>query len=311
MNTDQRRRAAIMGALVADAATLGAHWIYDVGRIAQLRADHGGSAAFLPVRAAHFAGKGNYFVHGARASGMNTQYGAVTALALASVQRQGGFDPATYQAEYAAFFGAGGGYAGYIDRPTRGTLANLAAGKTDPSGIDDDQLPAIATLPVVVAAHFGADDLAARVQAAISVTNVNPIARAQGAVFADLLAAVIGGAPLCEALRTAAHGHKDLLAALDTPEADSTVFGGVTGRACHLPMAMPLAFHIMARATDYADAVERNIAAGGDNAGRAILIGAVMGAVHGIATDEGVPLEWLLQLQGAAALWDNARAISG
>ncbi|WP_226780652.1 ADP-ribosylglycohydrolase family protein [Oceaniglobus trochenteri] len=308
MNTVERRRAALMGALVGDAASLGAHWIYDVGRIADLRAAHGGSAAFLPVDPAHYDGGVGYFAHGARRLGMQTQYGATLALAMAAIQRDGGFDVGAYQADFAAYFGAGGPFVGYIDRPTRGTLANIAAERTDPSGIDDDQLPALATLPAVIVTGQN-------VEQAICVTNDNDVARAYGAVFAVALGAVLKGAPLAQALRDAAplageEGVEALIQALDTEEPDSTAYGEVTGRACHLPMAMPLAFHILARASSFEEAINRNIDAGGDSAGRSIVIGALMGAAHGVATRTGVPLAWLLKLEDGAEAWSRSLALA-
>lgn len=308
MNQVQRKHAGLMGALVADAATLGAHWIYDVSRIADLVAQYG-SPAFLPVDEAHYDGGVGYFAHGARQVGMPTQYGAVLALATAVIARNGGFNMTTYQTEFASFFGPGGGFNGYIDRPTRGALAHLAAEQTNPSGIDDDQLPAMATLPAVIAAHHGQADLGQQVRDAVSVTNVNDVAQTQAALFAQLLSAVISGTPLATAL----DGLTDpaLRAALDTAETDSTAYGEITGRACHLPMAMPLVVHILSRSSSYQEAVERNINAGGDNAGRAILIGALAGAEFGLCTDHGIPLDWVLRVQNASQLWHDCRTITG
>ena len=45
---ETHRAASLLGALVADAASLGAHWIYDVGRIADIVARRG-NAAFVPI----------------------------------------------------------------------------------------------------------------------------------------------------------------------------------------------------------------------------------------------------------------------
>ena len=39
----------LKGALIADAAALGVHWIYDVDRVAKIAKTHGGSASFVPV----------------------------------------------------------------------------------------------------------------------------------------------------------------------------------------------------------------------------------------------------------------------
>jgi len=303
--THQNPAACLFGALVADAASLGLHWIYDVERIAEIATKRGGRPAFTPLDAENFAGVPAYFAHGTRSDGMLTQYGEVLRLAIQSVNRNDGFEEAAYQQEYADHFGAGGQYQGYIDRPTKGTLANIAAGKLNPSGIDDQQLPALTTLPALVLAR-GRGDLSAQVEAAIQVTNVNADASAYGHVFADLLTRVLAGENLHSALRVSATKTETvtnlLLQALDTSEACSITYGKTTGRACHLPMAMPLAFHILARAETFQEAVERNILAGGDCAGRAIIIGAVMGAHHGIA---GIPLEWALALHDGAKIWQE------
>ena len=294
------RATAILGAIVADAAALGLHWLYDPARIADVAQAHGGPA-FVPIDEAHFADVPGYFAHGARKNGQVSQYGECL-LAARDCMVGGAFDVVSYQQAFVARFGPGGSYVGYIDRPTRGTLANIAADVTAPSGIDDDQLPAIARLPVVVAYGTQAD-----IVPAIQVTNVNDVATAYGMIFAGLLRDVLAGTHLSQALRAAADTASGdiktaLTAALQTTESDSVAYGEITQRACHLPMAMPLAFHIMARADSYTDAINRNILAGGDSCGRAIIIGAVMGAVHGIAA-EGIPLGWILQTDDAQLVW--------
>lgn len=304
-----KQSAALFGALIADAAALGLHWIYDPARIADVATEYG-SAAFVPINAENFKDVPAYFAHAARVDGMQSQYGEVLRLAISTILANDGFEVSAYQSAFAEYFGAGGGYNGYIDRPTRGTLEHIAADKTL-SGIDDDQLPAIATLPAIVARYSGvAQD--SQIKSAMEVTNVNAVAADYSAVFADVLNGVVSGVAVGEVLQNAAQKasgepHKLLLAALSVDELDSVAYGKITGRACHLPMAMPLAFHIMARASDYADAVERNIRAGGDSCGRAIIIGSIMGAAHDVS---GIPLTWALSLHDGKNIWDACRAVS-
>ncbi len=308
-HTPTPRSTMLLGALVADAASLGLHWLYDPDRIADIAARRGG-AAFTPVDAAHFDGAKGYFAHGARQTGMLTQYGEALWLAIRTMIAEGGaFDVPAQQAAFATHFGPGGAYHGYIDRPTRGALERIAA-QLSPSGIDDDQNPAVTRLPAIVAGYHGTPELADRSQAAMQITNVNDVATAYNAVFCDLLCRVLDGAPVAEALAMAARAaegdvREALLHALASDETDVTVFAGEVGRACHLPTAGPVMFHVLQHSATYSDAVEHNILAGGDSAGRAILIGAVMGAAHGIATPAGIPLAWVLQLTDGAPLWDG------
>ena len=304
--------ACLMGALIGDAAALGLHWIYDVGRIAEIAAKRGGKSAFTPIDPENFENVPAFFAHGKRSDGMLTQYGRVLHLAVQCMNRNhGAFDVAAYQQDYVDTFGAGGSYQGYIDKPTRGTLANIAAKQLDPSGIRDNQLPALSTLPAIVLGYHGADNFSAIVEAAIQITNLDAEALVYGGIFAEILTRVLAGEDIGDALRasatTAGASGQTLLDALDTDEDNSVKYGEITERACHLSMGMPLAFHILSRAQSFEDAIERNILAGGDSAGRAIVIGAVMGARHGIAGPSGIPLEWILQTQDAAAIWRDCR----
>ncbi len=314
--TSSQTSALLLGALVADAASLGVHWIYEPERIAEIAARRGGKTAFTPVDAANYKDTRAYFAHGLRHNGQLTQYGEVLRLAIQSMNANGGaFDVGAYHAAFTAHFGPGGTYLGYIDRPTRAALDNIAA-ETSPSGIDDDQNPAVARLPAIFAGYHGKSGLAEMIATAMQVTNVNGVAAAYSAAFADVLARVAGNQPLAEALLAAAETadgaiKAELLGALSTAEDNSTDYAGLMGRACHLPTAGPIVFHILKHSDSYAEAVERNNLAGGDSAGRSIMIGAVMGYVHGIATPLGIPLSWVLQLEDGAAIWGECEVLAG
>ena len=303
----------LLGALVSDAACLGLHWLYDADRIAKIAEANGGRVAFTPVDPVHFDGVAGYFAHAARSNGMLTQYGEVLWLAMRSLISTGGFDVQAYSEAFVAHFGPGGSYQGYIDRPTRGALENIAA-ELAPSGIDDDQNPAVATLPAIFARYHGTSELAAQRVAAMQVTNVNDVAEAYSAAFAHLMGLVLDGTQLQEALsETVAAApetiRSELSDALKTDQEDSVIYAGQVGRACHLPTAGPVAFHVLKHSDTYTEAVERNISAGGDSAGRSLVIGAVMGAVHGIATPTGVPLEWVLKMKDGPAIWQDCLAL--
>ncbi|MEP3675369.1 ADP-ribosylglycohydrolase family protein [Sulfitobacter sp.] len=308
----------LLGALVADAACLGLHWIYDVGIIADIVARQNGTSAFTPVDPKNFE-KVKTFAHKDRRDGMFTQIGEVLHLTIRSMNATGGkFDVPAYEAAFASFFGAGGGYQGFMDRPTKGALANIAAG-VSPSGIDDNQTPALSRLPAILVGYHGQDQLPDMVKTAMEVTNINAEAAAFSDVFADLTTRIMNGEPLQAGLHAAANAaddiaKADLLNALSTSEEDSVVFAGLNGlmgRACYLPAAGPVMFHILARSASYQEAIERNILAGGDSAGRSIMIGAIMARIHGVATETGVPLSWVLKLEGGAKVWQDCVALAG
>ncbi len=289
----------MFGAFIADAAALGFHWLYDPDRIAECA---GGDPAFREPDAADFDGYKGVFVHGRKSAGDLSQYGAQLRLAVQSMAASEGiFDVAEFQDRFAAYFDAGGDWCGYIDKATRGTLQNLRAEMRTPSGVEDDQLPAVARLPAVMAndAILGGD-----IDAAISVTSTGSTAATWGPVAASLLRAAYGGAsPKQAAGDVVSRLPRDIAEALhfETDETDTVVFAGQVGRACPLPQAIPVIFHICRHARTYPEAVTRNILAGGDSCGRALILGAVFGAAYGFQGC-GIPASWLARLNHGAAM---------
>lgn len=305
-----RAEAALLGALVADAAALGLHWLYDPGRIAALA----GPLAFRTPDAADFEGVRGVFVHGGKRAGELSHYGAALRTAMQAVGAAGGaVDLAEAQARFAAAFGAGGWWAGYIDKPTRGTLANLAAGRLDPSGVEDDQIPGFARLPALVCRPGGAAD-AVQLAAAVAMTSTGAEARDWALAGARMLAAALIGASPAEAVAAGETGAPEAvaqgLARARAAKPDAVAFAGEVGRACPMSMSVPVAAHILLHARSFAEAVEMNIRAGGDSCGRAILIGAVEGAIHGLG-GAGVPAPWLMRLTDGATLAAEVAGVIG
>lgn len=305
MAKSHRISNSLKGALVADAASLGVHWIYDVDRVAKIAKANNGSLAFVPVDEKNYENTKGYFAHANRHEGTNTQYGEVLRTAIASILANSGkFEVEKYQKDFTAHFGPGGTYVGYIDRATRGTLANLAAENVDPSGTDDTQLPAIASLPAVIAAA------PTSVEAAVRVTNNNDYSVNAGLVFSHLLSAVLNGSELNDALEEAANvGDEEfselLTTALASEETDCVAYGQITGRACNLVMSIPLSFHILKNTNSFESAIEANNLTAGDNAGRSIVIGAVAGAYYGLNSDKGIPQNWIDKLADADVIFED------
>lgn len=299
------KEAALLGALVGDAAALGLHWIYDTERTCEVAERHG-SAAFVPIVQVNYDGVTSYYVHEKRGDGAMSMYGETLRGAIQSmIKTKGVFDVATYQQDYFALFGPDGTYDGYMDHATKGTIKNIEAGKLDPSGVDDDEHPAITRLPAIVVANQNAKTLPEEVEASIQVTNVQKDSSEYGLVFALVLKDVLDGNDLIETLEKQAEQaperiKQSLLDALETDETDSVAYSDVTGSACHLPMSVPLSFHILKHTNSYEDAIEENIKAGGDNCGRSIMLGAILGAMYG---RDGIPEEWVQKTNDAEEMW--------
>ncbi|MCX7567261.1 ADP-ribosylglycohydrolase family protein [Sulfitobacter sp. F26169L] len=364
----------ILGALVADAAALGLHWIYDQDHIRRIAPD---APEFMSPDPMNYKDGMGYFAHQKRPSGALSQYGEQTMVMLWSLAASGGhFDPQGFANQFREYFGYGGDYVGYIDHATRDTLDNFrrfedaaqacandllfnsddqqrkailskalalmneqeGAKLSDAfdaalhkisddanvvrdgrhlldalialphtTGAFDFQLPAIAKLPALVAAlHLqgksdGPDFLEA-VGSAIRTTNDHPIAVTYGIISARMMtAALVSGSldnVINAALITDDTETRDLLQkAVAMKDKNNAVMTKKFGMACDLPYGVPSALHNIATASGFRSAVRQNIYAGGDSCGRAILVGAVMGAVHGIGGEHGIPLNWIDRLE--------------
>ncbi|WP_349342066.1 ADP-ribosylglycohydrolase family protein [Marinobacter sp. MMG032] len=117
--------AALAGGWVADAASLGLHWLYNPERIAEV----GGEAPeFLPPKADYYTKGFGYFAHEGKDIGDVSHYGAATGVLTDSLlANNGNLDIRDYQRRFRSFFGPGGQWRGFIDNPTRITLENFNA----------------------------------------------------------------------------------------------------------------------------------------------------------------------------------------
>lgn len=314
MHPNQRKQGAILGALVADAASLGFHWLYDADRLADVA---GAKPEFAAPNPRDYEGVAGYFAHADKSPGDVTHYGEQMAVALRSLAQNGGaWMPADYLAEFRATFERGGSFSGYIDAATRGTLDNAkeaeAKGEGEGSkedvelslkvGADDAQMPAFSKLPPIVARYAGDPRLLEIAEEAIRITNNHDEAVAYALFGARALEQVILGESILHAMKSAAAEAPDsarevIESALALDENRPKYIAEHFGAACYTRMAMPVSVTILRDHLVFVDGVRQNIFAGGDNAGRGIFVGAMLGAAGGIGGD-GIPLSWLSRLSG-------------
>ena len=369
MNEQTRARDCIVGALVADAASMGLHWLYSQRRITELAPD---VPEFREPSEDDYAGGVGYFAHGTRRAGELSHYGEQMLVMLHSLAATDGcFQQAHYQEQFRQHFGYGGEFVGYIDRPTRQTLdriyadenAALAAvdaipydgdpreqqsmltkvlaaakrfsgqrlidqvqsyaaemsdsemaasyglalvsalaGSSEFPGAVDEQLPAVSKLPPLVACHVADPELFALSASAIKVTNNTPRAVDFGMVCTALLQACIQGQSLPQAVQTGIDaGSIETAELLNRASSMSISVREVTrefGLHCDLGAGVPSVLSNLQTAGSFTEAVRRNISAGGDNCGRAIILGGACGAHFGIGGEVGIPTEWIDRVVG-------------
>jgi ADP-ribosylglycohydrolase len=168
---------ALAGGWVADAASLGLHWLYDSQRILEVG---GQSPEFVPPKADYFKGGFGYFAHEGKQPGDVSHYGAATGVITDSLlASEGALDVRDYQRRFRAFFGPGGRWQGYIDNPTRVTLDNLntiehnaieQARSTTTTDLTDKQKRLLVQKVLPYTRHLSGDQLAEPVRRAIGLT---------------------------------------------------------------------------------------------------------------------------------------------
>lgn len=286
----ERGKAMVVASLVADALALGAHWIYDVREIDEKFG-----------RVEHYLKPSDKSYHPTKDRGEFTHYGDQTLLLLKSVAENGRFDLAAYAAAWRAFFAD---YHGYFDQATKATLRNFKAGiSPEASGSQSSDLAGAARIaPLVYRYREDWEELARSVRAQTAMTHNHPQVVAGAEFFARVAWKVLRGTPPAAAMEEVGSGFF-----ADTPLAQWVAEGLASreratreairhfGQMCGVEAACPATVHLIARYEGrLRDALVENVMAGGDSAGRGLLVGMILGAQGGW---EAVPAEWVNDLK--------------
>lgn len=248
--------------------------------------------------------------HAGKTSGDQTHYGDAALLLLESLAACGGrFREADFGMRFQSHFESPA-CRSYKDHATRETLAHLTAEPGNfQNGAHDDQLATVSRLaPLVVA--YQKDDYATLADAVARLTLVtqnNATAQACSTASAVLLRALLSGVPFREAFEQTRKAREVSCDGSDyfefahmLRELDVTTATGRFGQSCPLPQSFPSALHAAwVHQDSFESAILATIRAGGDSAGRASMVGAWLGAVHGI---EGIPQAWMEKLSARSRI---------
>jgi len=275
------RHNALLGALVADAAAMGLHWLYDQEQIKLIEAT--GSLLFRQPEAAVFAGKRGSFAQAARRSGQVSHYGESARIvgALGS-----NYTTSEHLAVFMATFGPCGSYHGYADKPTKQLIARMILDGDDlaqPSGMDDNQMPGVCVVPGLFS-NAASDSLTLDAVRVIS-TNSDVVQAAQAVL--TVLTQLISGVELKAALASAAESVDGELGELMREALAMKTYEPLEaaqkfGMACYIKHAMPLNWHLLNHADGFESTVLDNIRCGGDCCGRSMALGSIAGVAFGV-----------------------------
>ncbi|MEP2776622.1 MAG: ADP-ribosylglycohydrolase family protein [Luteolibacter sp.] len=269
-------------ALVADALSLGAHWVYDQEEIAEAF-PHGVTVFSDPLTE----------YHKTKRAGDQTHYGDQTVMLRDSIEARGGFDADGWREDWLA---AMEGYDGYVDGASRETMKT--GGKVASSSSD---LGGAARIAPILDLGLELDDAVAAARAETSLTHGDAAVADAAEFFTRAAYAVDAGAVFEDAMEAAAEeGSYAKLAVADHLEKARELrdenFPAVAeqlGQACGVDQAFPLALYFLLRPeTDFEKTISDNALAGGDNAARAMLI-----ALFFAAEDADVVEQWVEELR--------------
>lgn len=283
-----RRAGLLYGSFIAEALSLGVHWNYDPADIARM---HGLVTEFMAP------GANSYHPH--KQAGEQGHVGDQALRLMAFLHREQHWHAPFFLTDWAAMWPS---YTDYVDKATKATLTNLAAGATLANcGSSSDELAGPARIAPLVAFKAEADEevLSTVAIEQTMITHHSQAATACADFLARLCRRLLEGKPLVSTVRALAPAWA--LAAADQVLAHGTVDPiGQLGRSCPIPAALPAVLYLVLKHDRNVEAAFiENAMTGGDNCARGLVLGMILGAAHGV---EAIPRRWIEVLRAAPAI---------
>lgn len=287
-------RAMVLASFIGDSHALGVHWIYDTRRIEQ---EFGRVDGLLRPPSDSF--------HTTKEAGEFTHYGDQTLVLLESLAARGGFQRDDFLHRWQGFFS---NYDGYFDQATKATLNNIRDGKSpEEIGSFSDELAGAARIgPLVYWYENDPESLMEAVRIQTQMTHNNPVVIKSGLFFASTALKILSGDSPEKALEKALEPFMDsplpqwVRQGIESKDLDSIEAVRRFGQTCHVQHAFPDVVHFVSKYhNDLKEALINSAMAGGDSAGRGLLIGMLLGAYLGM---DHIPEGWIGSLRKAARI---------
>lgn len=286
----EKPKAMVFASLAADSLALGVHWIYNTNVIDK---KFGRVESYLkPVRPTY---------HPTKVLGEFTHYGDQTIILLESVSTCGGFDLDDFSQRWQSLFE---NYDGYFDNATKGTLENIKSGKS-PSQVgseSDDLAGASRIAPLLYVYRDDPEKLIASAAAQTAFTHNNLEVIKSAAFFSTVTYQVLKGASPVNAIASVKREEFNsdpfsewVEMGLQSIDQDTRQAILDLGQMCETAAAFPGVIHLIAKyENDLKQALVENVMAGGDSAGRGLIVGMVLGAHLGM---DAIPQKWLADMK--------------
>ena len=313
-------RGTLYGLSIGDALSIPVHWYYnrqalqdDYGRVTDYLAPRNphpdsilwrssyvaanSNGEILHDQAQYWGQKGIHY-HQFLKAGENTLNVKICRLLIESMNRNGGYDADDFLQRYIAFMTTPGSHQDtYIEECHRNFFSNYAAGVPPRRcGKEEKHIGGlVGMIPVVVFYHRQPEKARKVALTHLALTHPGIKMETAGSLIIDILLKVINGEPLKEAILENLKAQNNPL--LGHPfmkllkEPDERVVGSYFSSACYVEDAVPAVIYLVLKYHhDPEKALIINTNLGGDNAGRGSVLGAFLGAAHGV---DKFPDRWL------------------
>lgn len=263
----------VRASFAADAFCLGPHWIYDLSEIDRLYPD--GLSGLDAPRSSY---------HGEKAAGDFTHHGDQSLVLLESLLKRKGYSASGWLEDFAAYWASEPDC--YFDGAARDTLANLKAGREEPSSSDD--LAGVSRMAPLLAwlADRPLDLQVSEVRELVGVTHGDPSVADAGEFFTRAIAAARKGKSYDEAFDQALAEGEYTVGISEYVSAAKANLGGELqavaksiGQSCSTSKAFPLTvWFALSYGDDPVKLLEANALAAGDNSARGMILAMLLAA---------------------------------
>jgi len=293
---------SMLAGFVADAASMGLHWIYDQNLIAS-KVGSGSPAFFNPPSCPYYQ----------YPSGSLSPYGDEALPVLRSLSDRGYYHFEDICQSYFNMFSVyenasanGYGYAGRLNHVTKEFVHRRQMGYnwTD-CGINDNQAQGIAKMSLIVGRYVGNSDAISTIyEPFVRILQHNDLAVAAAHLISKILERTIINGDSAQAAMDYLfrNSQQESLLPVETdilqkvltetrPIRQALLAWGLT---CELPGSILGSLYIARKKPNFRQAVEENIMAGGDSCSRSMVIGGILGQ-----SKDAIPADWIQKMRPA------------
>lgn len=284
------KKSLLLGSILADAFSLGAHWIYETDKIKE---------NFEIYDQIHNPLSDSF--HKKRKKGDQTHYGDQTLLLLEFLNQNKTFDKSKFQNIWLEYMKD---YDGYIDHATSDSILLMEANE-EWGSLSPDFSGASRIAPII----FSTTDKENGIKDSIIQTKITH--NDERVIWAAEFYARVAYLVLDNKSPIAAI--KEVATTMNNPWIDQNIFKATEylslspieaieklGQSCSVKFAFPSTLYLIMKFEDsYKDAMIGNVMAGGDSAARGLIVGMILGAYN----EDGIPKEWIKDLKSLHKLY--------